>query len=219
MAIGTNDGWTEFCKIGIARLNTAATTGLDVEYGSITDTIDIDRGERDVEVFTTLSGATRVKRTPEGKTTLTFEGMPLGIHAYTTATTNPAVDLGVDQLYNGGTYDTSSPYTSSPALVRGPDNIFRVVLLWSDDTANTSAAGAVASTSNAIRMGFANAYMTSCKPSFTDNHLKYTFGFQLPHVDSSGNANIKYESILATDAQALAAMDGYCVQTGAVTKW
>ena len=219
MAYGTLDGWSERAKISIAKLNTSATTALDVEYACITDTIDIDRGERDIEVMTTLCGANRVKRSPEGVTTLTFEAYPLGIKTYTTATTNPSADLGVDQLFNGGTMDTTSPYMSEPSLTRGADDIYRVVILMTDDTTNTSAYGAVASTTNAIRYGFANAYMTSCKPSFTDKHLKYTFSFKLPPFDSSGDPNIISQSIVASDAQALPTMAGYYVSSGAVTKW
>jgi len=137
-----------------------------------------------------------VKKVPQDITTITFEGYPVDLDS--------AGGTGVSQLFQGGTtWDTTEPLTGNSTIVR---DIFRVALLWTDDSAATTAAGATSATTNAYRMVFAHAYCTSMKPSFTDGILKFTFAFKCTAFNKNGVALIHEDS---GDATALAALNTY----------
>lgn len=184
MALKTG-AWAETALVSIAKY---ATGGLaDVEFAALTETIDIDLGDKDVDQVVNLKGGRLVKKTPQDITTITFEGYPVDIDS--------AAGTGISQMFEGGTWDTTEPMTVEASTSR---DLFRLALMWTDDTAATSAAGATTGTSNAYRIVFAHAYMTSMKPSFTDGILKFTFSFKCPAFNSKGVALIREDSGDAT---------------------
>jgi len=185
--------WSETAFVTIAKYVAAAST--DVQFASLTETIDIDLGDKDIEQVPTLIGGRVVKKTPQDMTTITFEGYPLDIDS--------AGGTGVSQMFHGGTWDTAEPLTLVASTLR---DIFRVSILWTDDPACTSGAGATAVLTNAYRIIFAHAYMTSMKPSFTDGVLKFTFTFKCPAFNKYGVALIKEDS---GDATALTTLNTY----------
>ena len=85
----------------------------------------------------------------------------------------------------------------------------RVLVLWTDKSA-TKAGEAIANTYNAFRIGYANGYFTSAKPSFTDGDLKFTITYKCAAFNKSGDANIVMESCAAGGgSDALPAMADY----------
>ena len=195
--MATNQGaWSETAFVTITRY--AAGGGTDVQFASLTETIDIDMGDKDIEQVPTLIGGRVVKKTPQDITTITFEGYPVDLDSGSSPAT------GVSQLFQGGaTWDTSEPLTNTSTIVR---DLFRIAILWTDDTTATSAAGATASSTNAYRIVFAHAYCTSMKPSYTDGILKVTFTFKCPAFNKFGMSLIKEDS---GDATAIATLNTY----------
>jgi hypothetical protein len=185
----TLEAWQEVAKVTITPINAGA-----VEFAALTETIDVDQGDKDIEGLALTSGGRLAKFTPEADTSIKLELYPLGISTVTAAN-----DLGVAQFFHtaSGSWDTSQPLSVSNSTKR--EN-YRIALLWTNDTTNTSAAGAVASGSSAYRYVLKNAYLTSIKTSFTDKILKVTATFKAPPFKKDGTANITEESTDGTAA-------------------
>lgn len=172
------DAWTETALI---NLNDGTT---DSSIHAITETIDIDQGDKPMEGIPTV-GAGRVrKRSPQEDTTITFEGYPIAI-GDKDATTQDGLDL----FFHAGT-DSVAPFSVSASTSR---TTFTVTIMWTDSTA-TSATSSIASGKYAKRYNFANCDMVSCKPSFTDGILKATYSFKCTAFNKSGTSNITVES-------------------------
>jgi len=74
---------------------------------------------------------------------------------------------------------------------------YRVLALWTDKTTTVKAGEAIANSLNALRIGYANGYFTSVKPSFTDGNLKFTVTYKCAAFNKSGSANVMIESCAA----------------------
>ena len=182
--------WSETALVTITKLD-----GTNVEFAALTETIDIDMGDKDIDQVSTVSGGRLIKKTAQDLTTITFEGYPIDIDS--------ASGTGVSQMFEGGTWDTTEPMEAFAS--RGRD-LFRIAILWTDDSTATSGAGATAASTNSYRIDFAHCYMVSMKPSFTDGVLKFTFSFKVPAFNPNGTANIREES---GDATALVTLSDY----------
>jgi len=189
MALRTG-AWSETALITITKLG-----GSNVEFAAITETFDLDVGDKDVDQITNLAGGRLIKKTPQDITTITFEGYPVDIDS-TSGT-------GVSQMFEGGTWDTVEPLESLASRSRDQ---FRIAILLTDDTDATSGAGATSASTNAQRFVFAHCWMTSCKPSYTDGVLKFTFSFKCPAFNPKGISNINDGS---GDATAIVALNTY----------
>ena len=185
--------WTETALVTITKY--ASAGGTDLEYAAITETIDIDFGDKGVDQIANLKGGRIVKKTPQDIATITFEGYPLFVASATTPYPS--------QMFESGTYDTSEPIQQPSNLGR---DTFRVVIMWTDDVAATAAAGLTAASTNAYRVIFAHAWMTSLKPSFTDGILKFTFEFKCPAFNKNGTSQICEQS---GDNTALVSLTGF----------
>lgn len=179
------DAWTETALITIT--GTSGTCTATFNIAALTDSIDIDQGDRDIEGIPTLSGARLVKLNPEGDTTITFEGYPIGIGDIDAT----SVD-GMMAHFFGGT-DSTSPFSVTSGTIAR--NKYSVYILWTDDTAATIGTTSIASGSSALRYKFANCYLTSAKAAMSaDGALKGTFKFKVPVRNKSNTANITVES-------------------------
>ena len=174
--------WSETALITINKYQ-ASGTPSDINLAALTETIDIDLGDKDIDQIVNLKGGRLVKKTPQAMTTITFEGYPTDIDS--------ADGTGISQMFHGGTWDTTEPLEVNASRNR---DLFRIALLWTDDPDATSATGTTSETANAYRIVFAHAYMTSMKPSFTDGILKFTFSFKVPAFNKHGVAQIHEES-------------------------
>lgn len=193
-----NDTWSETALVAIS-----AQAGTNVQFASITETIDIDIGDKDFDVIATLSGGRLVKFTPQEPTTITLEAYPINAatEGFTTATTG----AGFFDLMN--TYDAAQPLVIAADRNR---NKHRIAIMWTDKTTETDAtAQIIAPTNTALRVVAADGYFTSVKPSFTDGVLKFTITYKTPPFDSSGAANIKIESVSGSGTVTLTALASY----------
>ena len=193
--------WSETALVAIS-----GQSGTDVQFACITETIDVDIGDKDFDAIATLCGGRLVKFTPQETTTITFEAYPVqaGTEDMIAATTG----TGFFDLMN--TLDTSNPLAYSVDRTRTK---YRVAIMWTDDSAITDATAEVTATDSAMRIVAADGYFTSVKPSFTDGVLKFTVTFKVPPFDSSGSANVKMESVAGADT--LPALASYTSST----KW
>lgn len=176
-----NDTWSEIGLVSITTLS-----GSAVEFKTLTETVDIDIGDKEFDVIPTLAGGRLVKFTPEEPIEITLEAYPVEA-----GTDTGAVGKGFFDLLH--TADASQPVAISVDRTRTKH---RMSILWTDKTSPTTAEDALvsASTESGLRIMAADGYFTSAKPSFTDGVLKWTVKFKAPAFDKSGTANIKIES-------------------------
>jgi len=192
------DTWSEQALVAIA-----AQSGSDMAFQAITETVDIDIGDKDFDVIATLSGGRLVKFTPQEPTSITLEAYP--VYAGTKSGTT---GQGFFDLMN--TADTAQPLDIDADRVRSK---YRLAICWTDDTTQTTANGAVASAKYGLRVVAADGFFTSVKPSFTDGVLKFTVTYKVPPFDSTGTANIAIQS--TDNSAALTALQSYTSST----KW
>lgn len=202
---GSYDAWQRDAIITVEDGTTA------VQMQVLTETIDVDLGEKDLDVINLLNLGQIPKFGGVGLTTVTFEGYALqaGTAAAGTATgfwdlfaQKPAMDAA-DPLTNAITNDVTR---------------YRVSILWTNDGAATAGTSAVTSgaTYQGRRFIIADCFCTSCKDSFTDGVLKTTLMFKGPAFNKSASARIKWESVALATSSALAAPSGYVPNT---TPW
>jgi len=194
MATSSITAWSETALVSIVS-STGATV---MTISAITETIDIDLGDKDMEGVSNLIGGRHVKQTPEADTTITFEGYPIsaGLLGSTTPT-------GLQQEFFGGTIlDSVEPISlSNTTLTYGvPHSTFSVYVMWTDDSTVSTAKSAIATPGAALRYTFANCFLTSYKTAFTDGMLKVTMKFKCPCRSRTGAGNITVQS---TDGSAV----------------
>lgn len=186
------DAWMEQCLVAIT-----VQGGTAVAFASLTETVDIDMGSKDIEGIPILNGGRVTKWNPEGDTTVTFEAYPIEAGTDSGATGKGFFDL----LHSA---DATQPISITNNHTR---NKYRVALCWTDDPNMTDATTANAASTRALRLAFADGMFTSVKPSFTDGILKFNVVFKVVPFDKSNNGNIKVES---SDGSAqLAALAAY----------
>jgi hypothetical protein len=209
------DQWTETAFVEIA--DNSATSNI-IQFGTITDTIDIAIGSRDVEAIAMVSAGRVTKFTPEDITEITLELYPIGTSSvFTTATvgatgSNPN---GVLSWFWG-----LSPNTKVSRNAFGRKK-FRLSLLWTDTVTDVSAAVPVVSAQSTtvgsyLRLGFWNAYMTDAKMDFTDDILKQTVTFKCIPFDrtAAGMITIEEYYVDGTDVTKMPAMSTFNAGVG-----
>jgi hypothetical protein len=199
MTASTITAWTETAMITIASDYPSGTTAT-MQISAITETIDIDLGDKDIEGIPNLAGGRCVKITPEADTTITFEGYPIGAGLSYSSASNAVT--GLQQEFFGGTLTTTEPVSlTNTTYANGvPHHKFTVYVLWTDDSTVTTAKSATAANCAGLRYTFSNCYMVSYKTAFTDGILKSTFKFKCAARSRAGAGNIKVES---TDGNAI----------------
>ena len=170
--------WSELANVGITILD-----GSEVQFATITETVDIDIGDKDFDAIATLKGGRLVKFNPQDVTTITLEAYPL--EAGSSSTTGN----GFFDLMN--TQDATQPV--SIAVDHQRDQ-YQMVVLWTEDTDVTTAGSAVTNSNEALRIVAKNGYFTGVKPAFTDGVLKFTVTFKCPPFTKAGTANVTMES-------------------------
>jgi len=184
-----NEGvWSETAFITINRY--VAAGAADMQFAALTETIDIDMGDKDVEQVANLKGGRIIKKVPQDVTTITFEGYPVDADS--------VGGSGFSNMFQGGmTWDTTEPFAVNSQIIK---DLYRVCILWTDDPAVTTATQVTAATSNGYRITFAHAWCTSMKPSYTDGILKVTLQFKCAAFNKNGAALIHEESSDGTAA-------------------
>ena len=178
-AAATDDAWMEVCLIAISKVG-----GSDIQFAALTETVDFDIGEKDIEGIPITNGGRVTKFIPEGDSTITFEAYPLEAGTDTGATGKGFYDLM-------HTVDASVPIRILNDRNRDK---YRVLVLWTNDPSPTTAQSVIANTYSAFRVGMADGYFTSVKPSFTDDILKFTVMYKVAAFDKSAAGNVMMES-------------------------
>lgn len=177
--MANNDAWRETCLIALCK-----QAGSDVRFHGLTETIDIDLADKDIEGIALVNGG-RVKRyTPQGDTTVTLEA-----YSQQVGTTAGTAGYGFWDLMN--TADASQPISITNDRTRDE---FRLAILWTEDTDATDANAAVNGTYACRRFAAADGNIISVKDSFTDGVLKSTIVFKVTAFDKSAAGNMKWES-------------------------
>ena len=180
-----DDAWMETCLIAIS-----AAGGSDVAFAGLTETVDFDLGEKDIEGVALVNGGRVTKWSTEGDKTITLEAYPL--------------EAGTDSGVEGkGFYDLMHTADSVvPIRVINDRNRekYRILVLWTNDSTATTAQSITAENASALRIGLADGHFTSVKPSFTDGILKFTVAYKCAAFDKLGVGNALMESAAGSSA-------------------
>lgn len=176
------DAWMEKCLVSIA-----AQSGTDIPFQALTETVDIDTGEKDIEGMALVNGGRVTKITPEGDTSITLEAYP--VEAGSGDISAATAGAGFFDLLHAE--DTTEPTVITNTTARSK---YRLAVLWTEDTTVTNASSAITGASTALRFVGANGYITSVKPSFTDGILKFTIVFKVAAFTKAGASQIMMES-------------------------
>jgi hypothetical protein len=178
-ATDTEDAWMEICLIAISKVG-----GSDLAFAALTETVDFDLGEKDVEGVALVNGGRVTLFKPEGDSTVTLEAFPL----------QAGTDSGTTGL---GFYDLMHTVDAAvPVRIINDRNrdMYRILSLWTNDATATTGQSATAENASALRIGLADGYFTSVKPSFTDGVLKFTVMYKCAAFDKAGAGNVMIES-------------------------
>jgi len=184
-AAATDDAWMETCLIAISIAG-----GSDIQFAGVTETVDFDIGEKDIEGIPLVNGGRVTKFTPEGDSSITFEAYPLQAGTDTGST-----GLGFYDLMHS--VDASVPIRVTNDRDRDK---YRVLVLWTNDPTPTTAQEITTDTYSAFRIGMADGHFTSAKPSFTDGVLKFTVTYKCAAFDKSAVGNVMMESCAGSTA-------------------
>ena len=203
------DNWDELCLVSLYRAGDT-TTGERQFAALITGSIEINEGDYPGESIPNAAGGRQWKQSPQEDHELVFNDLiPLDIG------TN-ADNEGLDQFWNGvsGTppaaYDTTEPMatdSSWPAGVNRVRDKFRVSILWSNDPAVTSAAGATAISTESKRIYCTDCRIISHKDNWSpQDGYKASVTFKAPAMNKAGTTKtLIRESGVATALSALGA--------------
>ena len=190
------DAWTETALVSIQKLS-----GSEVQFAAITDTVDISEGDWSGEGIPTLAGGRIWKQTPKEDGEITLELYPIELDTTT--------GVGLFQHFTGGTWDTSEPEATDVAFTAA-DRVrdqFRVVVLWTNDGATTTANATTSASTDSLRFAAMGCRLTSHKASYTDGQLKITATFKYPAFDKTGT--IKMDRWDSGDQTAIVALSTY----------
>jgi len=182
-AAAVDDAWMEVCLISISKIG-----GTEMQAAAVTETVDFDIGEKDIEGKTLVNGGRVTVFKPEGDSSITLEAYPLQAGTDTGSTVNGFYDMM-------HTVDGSVPIRVINDRNRDK---YRILVLWTNDPTPTTAQAATANTYSALRIGMSEGYVTSCKPSFTDGDLKWTIKYKCAAFDKSASGNVMIESAAGT---------------------
>lgn len=207
-----SEAWSDCAKVTITA---QAGTNVDWEYYTLTESIDIDEGERPIETQAVLCGGRVTRTLPQEDSTVTLKLYP--VHAW-----NPIADgagTGVAEVF----YDTKTIIEASKQYdisnASGTRAKYRVAILWTDDTTETEATSAMSKDSLALRFVCRNAYATKVTSSFGAGGTLFSqdLVFTVPAQTKAGSANIMWQSTTSDATADLAALIDYTTDTTGFT--
>lgn len=207
-----SESWSDCAKVTITA---QAGSNVDWEFYTLTETIDIDEGERPIETQAVLCGGRMVRTLPQENSTVSLKLYP--VHAW-----NPIADgtgSGVAEMFydTKTTIEASKQYNISNAS--GTRAKYRIAVLWTDDTTETEATAAMSKTSLALRFACRNAYATKVTSSFGAGGQLFSQDvvFSVSSQTKAGSANIMWQSTTSDATADLAALIDYTTDTTGFT--
>ena len=183
-AAEVDDAWMEKCLIAIS-----SEGGSDVQFAAVTETVDFDIGEKGIEGIALVNGGRVTKFNPEGDTTVTFEAYPLQA-----GTVSGAVGTGFFDLMHS--VDSEEPIRIINNHTRTKH---RILVMWTNCSSAATAQATTQAGASGLRIGMAEAYITSVKSSFTDGMNKYTITAKCAAFDKAAAGNVMMESTDGAD--------------------
>ena len=144
--------WGETALISITPLQSATTvTAKNFRYQALTSDITITEGDKEFDQIVTLSGARLNKLVPQGPIEITMTMWPSDADM---PTTDAGIATGAIQMFDtvDTSWDTSDTVNSFCSRNR---EVYRVIILWTDDTTATDAYKATAASTNSLRYALA----------------------------------------------------------------
>jgi len=183
----------------VALVEIQAKGGTAYQFATIIEEITPNQGDKDGESIALVNGGRLWKRTPEGDFEITLKIYPLD--------TRQASSMDLAQGFQNvdSNWDVADPYSDVNSRNRED---FRVAILWTDDTAATTASGTTAAANLARRLVFTQAYMTAYKDSFDDKVVSAEVTFKGPAFNKEGTGNVTRQSS-KSDGAGLASLGNY----------
>ena len=173
-------------------------------FALITESFELNTGEKSIEGLATVSGGRIVKWTPEGDTEFTAKIVPIAT-GFDDATSMEGfwVKFQPQSLAGGGTV------TGNPTSVfnRRFRKTYGVSILQTSGTYPSNATLANATGSDAQRLSMRNSYITSLKQAFgTSDGLTGDVTIKCPAFNKTGNSNVQFETTAAGASAVLAVL-------------
>jgi len=188
------DTFSETSLLSITRKD-----GTDRDFSAIIESWSVSGGEKGFESIPTISGGRLKKFSPQEDVEVKIEGYALEMGTDTGTT-----GLGWYDLMH--TEDTSLPTSISVDRTREE---FRIVLMNTDNSSQATATAVTVSLDKALKMTFQNGHFTNVETDFGDKVVKFSITFKCPAFNSSGSANVTYESTDGTADKVLPATASY----------
>ncbi len=214
-------GYSAYGKAPSAWSETALVTiseegGNDIHFRTITDTIDFDLGEKGFDTIGTVYGGKLVKFTPQTDSTVTLDLYPVAAGSYWSSSGEEAAGF-FDLLHTrSATYDPGNPSSAVAYQAITSDTTrtrYRIAVLWTNDTATTSAMAALTSGNYAGLRIACCGWFTKVAPSFTDDILKVTVTMKIPALKKDTTANIQVASTDKSSVTNLTALVAFASST------
>lgn len=206
------DAWDEVFLLSVEKKD-----GSAVQFAAIVDpaSLEITEGEYPSESMPNAAGGRIWKQEAQADGEISFDIIPIEL--------DTASGVGLFQQFIGpnpadGNFDTGEPletgslegateYAYVPGVTRVRD-LFRIAVLWTNDTAASTAEGAVASGKEALRFFAADCRFTNQEHSFSDGILKTTVTFKFKPFNKAGSGRLAGWQSCDSSA-ALVALDAY----------
>ena len=193
------DMWDE-----VFLMSVELAAGTEIQMATIIDPTSLEFGPGDYpsESKPNAAGGRLWSQNPEEDGEITFDiwGIELDITS----------GVGLFQQFIGGAADASEPLTSDiawPAGVNRVRDLYRIAILFTNDPAATTAAGATAASTDSFRFYANDCRFIGLKPSFSDGQLKQTATFKFKPFSKAGTA--KNYAFQSGDQTALVALANY----------
>ncbi len=178
--------------------------GTEIQMAAIVDptSLEFPPGDYPSESKPNAAGGRLWSQNPEEDGEINFDIW--GIELDTTS------GVGLFQQFIGGAQDASEPLTSDiafPAGVARTRELYRIAILFTNDPAATTAAGATAASTDSFRFYAEDCRFIGLKPSFSDGQLKQTAQFKFKPFNKAGTA--KNYAFQSGDQTALVALSNY----------
>lgn len=176
------DTWNETALVSISPVGYG-----ELLFETVTETIDLDEGEKPVEWIPTLKGGRLTKFMPKEDTTITLELYPIysGNGAWP-ASGSTATGEGLYDLLDTLPATSTDPFQ---ALVETTTRTkIRCTVLWTDNSSIDNATALIPTTSTADRASYAEGYLTKIKREYTDGIRKATVTMKFPASDKDGDS-------------------------------